>query len=274
MDAALGSVRDGCFWLEDVADAASYPRHTGTTPTSSWRRRLLRDVDRRAREAAQPRRQGGAARGRAVGWAASGRNGGFCEASLTHGEENGAPAGPRSTTCSSGWAENSTRSSRRHRLGLDCEFERTGELDVAVEPHQVECAPRGRRHLPRPDAVRAAGEQPDLPRRPAARRRRPVHPAKLAKELARPPPSSVSRSSSTPRSKPRMPSVGTPRSPCERRPARCVPQRVALATNVFRSLLPALPAPHGARVRLRADDRAAERRAAPLDRLVGQAGPR
>src|ERR1035437_5497026 len=24
-----------------------------------------------------------------VGWAASGRNGGFCEASLTHGEENG-----------------------------------------------------------------------------------------------------------------------------------------------------------------------------------------
>jgi glycine/D-amino acid oxidase-like deaminating enzyme len=26
---------------------------------------------------------------RTVGWAASGRNGGFCEANLTHGEENG-----------------------------------------------------------------------------------------------------------------------------------------------------------------------------------------
>ncbi|MGO7984253.1 FAD-dependent oxidoreductase, partial [Rhizobium johnstonii] len=27
--------------------------------------------------------------GRTIGWAASGRNGGFCEASLTHGDENG-----------------------------------------------------------------------------------------------------------------------------------------------------------------------------------------
>jgi glycine/D-amino acid oxidase-like deaminating enzyme len=75
-----------------------------------------------------------------VGWAASGRNGGFCDASLTHGEENGQRRWPAELA-------------QLHRLGLhnldgieqsvqrydmNVEFERTGELAVAVEPHQVE----------------------------------------------------------------------------------------------------------------------------------------
>ncbi len=75
-----------------------------------------------------------------VGWAASGRNGGFCEASLTHGEENGRQRWPDELEQLDrlglenldGLAQTVTR------YGMDVEFERTGQLSVAVEPHQVE----------------------------------------------------------------------------------------------------------------------------------------
>jgi glycine/D-amino acid oxidase-like deaminating enzyme len=75
-----------------------------------------------------------------IAWAASGRNGGFCEASLTHGHENGLTRWPEEID-------------RLEELGLEnldgieqtvarydmqVDFERTGQLAVAVEPHQVE----------------------------------------------------------------------------------------------------------------------------------------
>ena len=78
--------------------------------------------------------------GNEIGWAASGRNGGFCEASLTHGEENGQRR----------WPEEAARLDalgRRNldeieeavaRYGIDCDFERTGVMAVAVEPYQAE----------------------------------------------------------------------------------------------------------------------------------------
>jgi glycine/D-amino acid oxidase-like deaminating enzyme len=77
---------------------------------------------------------------RATGWAASGRNGGFCAASLTHGYENGLERWPEEI----GELERQGRANldgieeavRRH--GIDCEFERTGELLVATEPWQAE----------------------------------------------------------------------------------------------------------------------------------------
>ncbi|MGW5971562.1 FAD-dependent oxidoreductase [Streptomyces sp. NPDC055186] len=73
-----------------------------------------------------------------MGWAASGRNGGFCATSLTHSLANGL-------------ARRSDEIHRLKRLGarnldaveetvarhaIDCDFERTGEIDVATEPHQ------------------------------------------------------------------------------------------------------------------------------------------
>ena len=76
---------------------------------------------------------------RTLGWAASGRNGGFVEASLTHGQGNGENRFLKELP-------------QLNRLGLenldeiqqtiadngwDCEFERTGTLSVAIEPHQV-----------------------------------------------------------------------------------------------------------------------------------------
>jgi glycine/D-amino acid oxidase-like deaminating enzyme len=74
-----------------------------------------------------------------VGWAASGRNGGFVEATLTHGENNG-------------HRRFSSEMPRLRELGLQnldeieatvrdrgwqCDFERVGSFAVATEPYQV-----------------------------------------------------------------------------------------------------------------------------------------
>jgi glycine/D-amino acid oxidase-like deaminating enzyme len=74
-----------------------------------------------------------------VGGAASGRNGGFCSASLTHGLENGVTRFPdeiaeleRLGGANLDEIEQATR-----RYGIDCGFERTGELTVATAPWQV-----------------------------------------------------------------------------------------------------------------------------------------
>ncbi|MEH1054635.1 FAD-dependent oxidoreductase [Micromonospora sp. CPCC 206171] len=73
------------------------------------------------------------------GWAASGRNGGFCAASLTHGLANGVDRFP-------GEIDELERLGRENlaaiaatveAYGIDCDFERTGELAVAVEPYQL-----------------------------------------------------------------------------------------------------------------------------------------
>ncbi|SIN34537.1 NAD(P)/FAD-dependent oxidoreductase [Micromonospora cremea] len=73
------------------------------------------------------------------GWAASGRNGGFCAASLTHGLANGVDRFP-------GEVGELERLGRENlgaiaatiaEFGIDCDFERTGELAVAVEPYQL-----------------------------------------------------------------------------------------------------------------------------------------
>ncbi|MEV4873523.1 FAD-binding oxidoreductase [Streptomyces syringium] len=75
-----------------------------------------------------------------VGWAASGRNGGFCSSSLTHGWANGRSRWPEELTTLE-------RLGRRNldafeaaltRHGVDCDFERTGEIDIATAPHQVQ----------------------------------------------------------------------------------------------------------------------------------------
>src|SRR5699024_6015295 len=74
-----------------------------------------------------------------ISWAASGRTGGFCAASLTHGYDNGlthlpeenellaAPARENLDPSQSAWT----------RYGLAWEFERTREIDVATEAHQI-----------------------------------------------------------------------------------------------------------------------------------------
>jgi glycine/D-amino acid oxidase-like deaminating enzyme len=73
------------------------------------------------------------------GWAASGRNGGFCAASLTHGLANGLDRFPGEIRLLERLgAENlAAFAADLTEFGIDCDWQRTGELSVATEPYQV-----------------------------------------------------------------------------------------------------------------------------------------
>ncbi|MCV7038534.1 FAD-dependent oxidoreductase [Mycolicibacterium moriokaense] len=127
-----------------------------------------------------------------VGWAASGRNGGFVDASLTHGAENGKSRWPNEfdTLEKLGMANLDGMQSDIERLGLNTEWQRTGMLSVATEPHQVdwlrEAADAGEGRFLDAQQVRAEADSPTYlaglfsPDTCAI-----VHPARLALELAR-----------------------------------------------------------------------------------------
>jgi glycine/D-amino acid oxidase-like deaminating enzyme len=73
-----------------------------------------------------------------IGFGASGRNGGFAIASLTHGLENGRARFDDEMDAIERLAHENFAGtlSDLERLGIDCDFELTGELTVALEPHQ------------------------------------------------------------------------------------------------------------------------------------------
>ena len=77
--------------------------------------------------------------GNRVGWAASGRNGGFCEASLTHGAANGRERFPAEfARLQRLGAENlDAIEAAVGRHGIDCEFSRSGSVTVATDEYQV-----------------------------------------------------------------------------------------------------------------------------------------
>ncbi|TPW65662.1 FAD-dependent oxidoreductase, partial [Schumannella sp. 10F1B-5-1] len=64
---------------------------------------------------------------------------GFVEASLTHGEENGRSRWPEEYAQLARLGMENLDAIERTiaELGLDVQWERTGELDVATEPHQL-----------------------------------------------------------------------------------------------------------------------------------------
>ena len=127
-----------------------------------------------------------------VGWAASGRNGGFVEASLTHGAENGRNRWPDELAelDELGLANLDGMQADIVELGLDVDWERTGMLAVATEAHQMDwlrdsAAESHGTFLDR-DAIRAQVNSPTylaglFEENTCAI----VHPAKLALELAR-----------------------------------------------------------------------------------------
>lgn len=138
---SLAKTRPSVFWTEDAA-AAGYERLDGP-----------RDVDLaivgggytglwtaiRAKER-NPNLRVLVLEGRTVGWAASGRNGGFVEASLTHGESNGERRWPEELEQLErlGHANLDAIEEAVGRYSIKADFERTGTLTVAIEPHQVE----------------------------------------------------------------------------------------------------------------------------------------
>jgi glycine/D-amino acid oxidase-like deaminating enzyme len=243
VDAALAGSRHAVFWLEDAGGAdgtASYPPLTASTTADLtvvgggycglWTAVLAKCREPGARVVLLE--------ADTVGWAASGRNGGFCEASLTHGEENGRSRWPGEYDVLErlGRENLDALESDVRELGLDCQLERTGTLSVAVEEHQVEWLRDSPGFLDE-EAVRREIDSPvflagDWSRDDCAL----VHPARLAKELARAAAAlGVEVHEST-----RVTGLdASGRGPVGVRTERgtVTSGRVALATNVFPSLL-------------------------------------
>jgi glycine/D-amino acid oxidase-like deaminating enzyme len=131
----------GSFWL-DTPDrpeaAAPLTANTrsdlvvvGAGYTGLWTALLAKEHD--------PSRDVLVLEGHTAGWAASGRNGGFCAASLTHGLDNGLSRYPEEmATLERLGIENLDAIEKAvARHGIECAFERTGELEVATDEHQV-----------------------------------------------------------------------------------------------------------------------------------------
>ena len=179
----------GVFWLEDVAAAPAYAPLTASTRADlvvvgAGYLGLWTAVHAKRRD---PGRRVVLLEAHTVGWAASGRNGGFCDASITHGEENGRSRWPEEydTLARLGRENLDAFEADVRDLGLACEWERTGALSVAVEEHQVDWL-QGASHVLDAAAVRAEIDSPLFlggalePDTSAL-----VHPARLALELAR-----------------------------------------------------------------------------------------
>ncbi|MEV5366386.1 FAD-dependent oxidoreductase [Streptomyces cellulosae] len=139
---SLSEARPVSYWLDDPGRPDPEPALTDRTTcdllvvgggySGLWTALIAKERD--------PSRDVVLVEGREVGWAASGRNGGFCAASLTHGLSNGLARWP-------GEIHTLERLGARNldaieetvaRHSIDCDFERTGEIDVATEPYQAE----------------------------------------------------------------------------------------------------------------------------------------
>ncbi len=99
--------------------------------------------------------------GKRVGWAASGRNGGFCEASITHGDEIAERRWPEEAAQLEriGQENLEEMDATIKRYGIDCDFERTGVLVVAVEPYQDDLLRAGDEYMSAAE-VRAEVDSP------------------------------------------------------------------------------------------------------------------
>ncbi len=142
IDDAIERAKPVSFWLDDPAAPEPRPPLTGTVHadlavvgagfTGLWTALLAKQAD--------PALGVVVLEGEQAGWAATGRNGGFCEASLTHGEANGRARFPDSFE-------------RLQELGMenldaieqfvkehevDCGWERTGQLSIATAPWQLD----------------------------------------------------------------------------------------------------------------------------------------
>ncbi|MFF3501225.1 NAD(P)/FAD-dependent oxidoreductase [Streptomyces sp. NPDC003247] len=189
VERALGAARSGVYWLEEAGAQPRYPTLSASTKSEltvvgGGYLGLWAAVHAKRRD---PGLRVVLLEAETVGWAASGRNGGFCEASLTHGRENGQTRWPDEYDTLHKLGDQNLDAFEQDvsDLGLGCHWERTGTLAVAVEEHQVPWL-QGAEHALDRDAVQSEIHSPLFlsgaldPTGCAL-----LHPARLARELAR-----------------------------------------------------------------------------------------
>jgi glycine/D-amino acid oxidase-like deaminating enzyme len=130
------------FWLDDLPARAPHARLEGVVDadlcivgggyTGLWAALHAKRLD--------PTRSVVLVEGGRCGEGASGRNGGFLDASLTHGLINGLSRFKREMPVLERLGAENFAGLRAdlETHGIDCEYEATGSLEVALEPYQVE----------------------------------------------------------------------------------------------------------------------------------------
>lgn len=195
---ALAGTHHSVFWRDDLPEslAPDRPSLSGTHHadlvvigggyTGLWTALLATERNPAARVVVLEAQR--------VGWAASGRNGGFCEASLTHGHENGMARWPNDMPALErlGMANLDAIEGSEAAYGMDFQFERTGQLAPATEPHQVEWlqewaaeGEEGVVYLDQAEAQASVNSPTYLAAVWEQRSCGMVHPARMAAELAR-----------------------------------------------------------------------------------------
>lgn len=180
--------------------------------------------------------------GERIGWAASGRNGGFVDASLTHGAENGKSRWPDEFDQLErlGLANLDGMQADIEKYGMAVDWQRTGMLAVATEEHQVpwlrEAAEQGEGRFLDQAAVQAEVNSPTFHGALfSADTCAIVDPARLVFELAR-----VCADKGVQiyeRTEAKAVHTGSGAVTVSTATGTIAAKRVVLATNVFRSLL-------------------------------------